>query len=439
MTLSPHHSVTDHVASDFAGQRLLPRPRSLSILWLALPIFLLTMLSGCSRLKKPAKPEMVYVVTQQVYLRDRVAPVANRVALVRNGEPLEVVEREHRFFKVKNSKNEIGWIEDHLVIEEPVYDQFVALGQQHEHDPVVATGVLRDALYLHLKPGRTTERFYLLAANDKLQLLVRASIPKSNSQQSPIASPKPAVNVASSPGKTAPAKGSASPAPALRPPVPMPAPMPLPMPVPMEDWWLARDSQGHTGWLLARQLDVEIPDAIGGYSEGQKMVGAYILDKVDDPESSLPDHQVPQYLAVLNAYKDGLPYDFDQIRVFTWNVKKHRYETAYRQRNFEGYLPVEVSDAEAGGGQAGQAQANQLSPGFAKFAIKVASTDAVTTDPLTGALHPAEMQTLRFELDGNIVKKILPSSGDAAAPVKPHPAPASPGRHGRAARRHASP
>ena len=73
------------------------------------------------------------------------------------------------------------------------------------------------------------------------------------------------------------------------------------------------------------------------------------------------------------------------------------------------------------------------------FAIKVASSDAVTTDPLTGAVHPVETQTLRFELDGNIVKKILPASGVAAAPVKPHPALASPRRHGRAARRHASP
>ena len=49
---------------------------------------------------------------------------------------------------------------------------------------------------------------------------------------------------------------------------------------------------------------------------------------------------VPEYVSVTNAYKDGLPYDFDQVRVFTWNVKKHRYETAYRQRNLEGLLPV---------------------------------------------------------------------------------------------------
>ena len=162
------------------------------------------------------------------------------------------------------------------------------------------------------------------------------------------------------------------------------------------------------------------------------MVGAYVLDKVNDPESSLPNHQVPQYLAVLNAYKDGLPYDFDQIRVFTWNVKKHRYETAYRQRNLEGYLPVEVSDGHAGDGQAGQGQANQPLPGFA---ITVASTDAVTSDPLTGAVRPVDPQTLRYQLEGNIVKKISPASGVAAAPVKPHPSPAHPRR---AARHHAN-
>jgi hypothetical protein len=41
--------------------------------------------------------------------------------------------------------------------------------------------------------------------------------------------------------------------------------------------------------------------------------------------------------------KDGLPYDFNQLRVFTWNVHRHRYETAYRERNLVGELPVQVS------------------------------------------------------------------------------------------------
>jgi hypothetical protein len=55
------------------------------------------------------------------------------------------------------------------------------------------------------------------------------------------------------------------------------------------------------------------------------------------------DKKVAQYLVLLTEPKDGLPFDYNQIRVFTWNVRKHRYETAYRERNLDGVLPVIVS------------------------------------------------------------------------------------------------
>jgi hypothetical protein len=64
----------------------------------------------------------------------------------------------------------------------------------------------------------------------------------------------------------------------------------------------------------------------------------FVLDEVTDG-----DKKIPQYLVALTEPKDGMPFDYDQIRVFTWNVKRHRYETAYRERNLTGVLPVKVS------------------------------------------------------------------------------------------------
>ena len=294
--------------------------------------------SGCSRLRPKPEAQYVYVTAKQTFLRDRVAAVSNRTATVENGDKLEVLDHGRRFVKVQTAKGEQGWIDEKVVATQDVFDQFEKLKQDHKADPVVASAVVRDEVYMHAKPGRDTERFFRLSEGEKLKLLARATLAKPLPPGTRIAkaTPAPATTSteAATAGKNTKAVTSAKPATPDEPPPPV-----------MEDWWLVRDSKGDTGWLYSRMMDVDAPDAITRYSEGQRIVGSYVLTTVNDPDAEQDDKNIPIYVTVLSPYKAGLTYDFDQVRVFTWNVKKHRYETGFRDRNIEGYLPVTVTKA----------------------------------------------------------------------------------------------
>lgn len=307
-----------------------------------------------------------------MFLRDRVAAVSNRVAQVDNGQRLEVVERARRFIHVKTDKGVVGWIPDRAVIDQKTYDEFAQLVTAHKDDPVVAHGAVRDDIYLHVTPGRDSDRFYLLAENAKVDLLVRASMPKA------VAATAPAVPPPANDAKDA-------------------APEPPPPP-PMEDWWLVRDTQGRMGWLLAGRVDVSVPDEIAQYAEGQRIVCAYVLTKVNDEGSSIADHQVPEYVTALGPYKWGLPYDFDQIRVFTWNTKKHRYETAFRLRGIQGFLPLRVSS------QPGPTGTEPV------FSFQIAGSADVAIDATSGIARPASPRTIRYAMRQTTVRRIGPDT-----------------------------
>jgi hypothetical protein len=371
-----------------------------------LALCLLVFSAGCGRFRK-VEHETVYVSARQMYLHDRVAAVSNRVAEVVNGQPLEVLDRGRRFLKVKTQKNEIGWIEDHAVIDGKTYGTFSQLASQHQHDPVVATASVRDDVYVHNLPGRETEHFYLLPGNTKVQLLARASVPKvAATSSAPVpkpAAPKPSLNVTPQskslpPG--APSKAPATPAsppsePKSASPVAAEAPSPADL-VPMEDWWLVRDTQGHAGWLLAGRVDVDVPDEVGVFAEGQRMVGAYVLTRLTDPAANTPDHKVAEYVTVLSPPRAGLPFDFDQVRVFTWSLKRHRYETAFRLHPIQGFLPLTVGTQAAGAAS------------LPVFSFQIASSDNLSVDPSTGVAHPVAPRTLKYEMIDTQVKRIGP-------------------------------
>jgi len=359
--------------------------------------------AGCNRLKPKAPDAYVYVDAKQTYLRDRVAAVSNRTGSVENGERLEVLEHGRRFLRVKTDKGVTGWIDEKAVVPQAVRDSFDAMAQRYAATVPVASGVVRDEVYLHVNPGRDTEKLFRLAEGDKLKLLRRATLEKAlpPGQQMPAAVPVV---------RRGRGKATAGPAPVVDPNAPVPPPM--------EDWWLVRLADGRAGWLLSRMIDVDAPDTLTRYSEGQRFVGAYILRKVNDPEAPMDDKDVPEWVAVLSPYKAGLPYDFDQVRVFIWNVKKHRYETAFRQKNIEGFLPVELALARDP-----YAKTPQQTEPAPTFTIHVLPADAppVVPDKVTGAVVAPRTTAKTYRLEGNVLRRILPPNTEPPEDAHPYP------------------
>jgi len=285
---------------------------------LCIPLFFLLSLSACKHNGGRAL-EVAYVSGVQAILRDHVAAVYEKTGVVKNGERVEVLDHDRRFVKVRTATGATGWVEQRYLVGQDVFDQIQKLTADNQNDPVQAQGATRNDTNLHVEPGRDTEHLYQILSGEKLALLRRATAEK--------------PGAGAPPTRTAKQGGNKNENESERDKKPVPA---APIPV-MEDWWLVRDSHDRVGWVLARMVDLDVPLDVAQYAEGQRIVAFFVLNQVQDG-----DKKVAQYLTVLTEPKDGLPFDFNQIRVFTWNARRHRYETAYRER-MAGVLPVTVT------------------------------------------------------------------------------------------------
>ena len=310
------------------------------------------LLTGCGKDQTEPAGEYVYVSAPQVALRDRVAAVYNKVGYVTNGDRVRVLERSSnkRFLRVHADDGKEGWIEQRFVVGQDIYSGFARLAGENAKTPSQATAVTKRLVNLHLQPARDSEALYQLKDATKVELIKRATTPKAglkalkaqeaaekdsdedkkNVVDEDLPAEKPAVPEK---GKSKGKKGEAS----------------TPFNPQLEDWWLVRDAQKHVGWLLGRMLDVDVPLDVAVYAEGQRIVASFVISEVTVPDADSPGNEkkVPQYVMLMTEPHDGLPFDFNQLRVFTWNQKRSRYETAFHDR-FEGELPFIVTKEDFG-------------------------------------------------------------------------------------------
>lgn len=320
-------------------------PHISSVLVAALLAALL--LAGCSDEKSKSYPAG-YVTAPKVTLRDRLADVYNKVATVENGERVEILETYKRMVRVRTGLGHEGWMEQRYLAGEDVFQAFQKLAAENKRTPVAARAVTRTIVNMRAQPGRDGERLYQMSEKEKLEVLKRAT------------AAKPVVAGTAPPADTDDNE---------------------PAPVPQEDWWLVRNAHGHVGWVLGRMIDVDVPLEVAQYAEGQRIVASFVLSEVEDQ-----GRKVPQYLMLLSEPKDGLPDDYNQIRVFTWNPKRSRYETAYRERKLTGRLPVTVGREDFG-----------KEGNLPFFTLRLAESDGRTSD-------------VKYKMNGVMVRRVTPET-----------------------------
>jgi hypothetical protein len=264
--------------------------------------------------------EEAYAGNRQVTLWSTTAQVREPVAVVNFGERLEVLQRFQDQVNVRTTTGIAGWINERDLLSADVWQKAKDLERKAATMPVEARGHTKVLTNLHLDPGRESLRIRQLGKGVPVDFLAR--------QPTEVPSKRAANADDESAGEPALAK--------------------------KEDWWLVRahmpDQSTFTGWILGRFVGLDVPSPLPDYasSAGMRVIAWFELNRVTDEKGN----PRVQYLLVGNHGPEGQPCDFTLLRVYTWGIKRARYETAFVESNACGKLPVKVVQSKDSKGSA---------------------------------------------------------------------------------------
>ncbi len=319
---------------------------------------LLLILAACTS-HPPEQPSsgIAYVGPLTINLRKDLASKSATVATVKHGDKLDVIEMRRRFIKVRTGQGVEGWTDSNLLLTDQQMDDLRQLAKGAAKLESQGKATPFDVLNMHSAPARQSPSFFQITEGESVEVIGHRLAPHT-------APPEPVrVQV---PAKKAPPtkKSKAKEAKAAQAP-PMPAGPPLPRnwqdlskpratdlpshaaptqlagaPPQYDDWDLVRTKDGKVGWVLARMLMMSIPDEVAQYAEGHRITAYLPLGEVKDKEKDQSKHNWLWTTASSGQH----PYEFDSFRVFVWSAKRHHYETAFIERNVQGFYPIATQE-----------------------------------------------------------------------------------------------
>ena len=247
------------------------------------------LLASCSPKPEPALDEAT-VVAKNASLRLKNSSTSRTIRVLETGDKVDVLEQQENWYRVRYSSDLQGWMEGSTLVTNGLKSRMQKLASESQNLEPQNTAVLKQDTNLRLEPGRNASIIRKLDSGTKVEVLDRVT-------------------------KARPGSDTA------------------------RDMWVkVRPSPTEVGWLLAGSLEFAIPEEIAQYSEGYTYAAVKMINRIQDPIAG----QINWYVIGERPPGADPNVDFQGIRVFTWNLKKHRYETAFRTNHMRSVYPLEV-------------------------------------------------------------------------------------------------
>lgn len=272
-----------------------------------------------------------YVSERTVTMWSSVAQVREQMAVLSYGDRVDILARRNDNIKVRTTAGVIGWVDGRYLMDPDLWQRSESLLKQAQAMGVQARGRTKVPTNLRVEPGRTEPRLYQFTRGTEVEIVGRAV-----ADWVQVADEKEGEDAENKKEDWFLVRGIAT-----RPPgdgtVRNSAVMTTTQP--------GDQSTPIAGWVVARFVSLDLPDQVrdGASAANLRPTAWFELNRVTDDQG---DH--PQYLVAGTHGPEGQVCDFTTLRVYTWNPKKTRYETAYIENNLCGALPIQVGRGPKG-------------------------------------------------------------------------------------------
>jgi Bacterial SH3 domain len=267
-----------------------------------------------------------YVSERSLTLLSSIAQVREQVGILYYGERVEVLARRNDNVKVRTAAGAEGWVDGRYLMDPDLWQRSAKLLEQSKGMNVQARGRTKTTTNLRVEPGRTEPRLYQFTRGAEVEILGRAVadwVQVTDEKESAEAENNKKEDwflirgIATRPPGEGMIRNSAV----------------------MNTTQPGDQTTPIAGWVVARFISLDLPDPVreGTSSANVRPIAWFELNRVTDDAG---EHL--QYLVAGTRSAEGQPCDFTTLRVYTWNPKKSRYETAYIENDLCGALPIRV-------------------------------------------------------------------------------------------------